>query len=561
MIRRGYAGFLSLVVACGGAPSRSASSRSGPAKPDVAAARAPSADGGATATVSRHADERGDDGFVDPDTLPPGARLRLGSLRYGVNAASVAVTPEGRALAFDDDREALVEVRDDGFIRPTPLPYAPAVLAVDAAGRLLVGAPQGIWAGEARGSSRIAETSCATPAAASPSGARIACTGDGRSTVVVAGPDGTRTFVIRGEVGAVAVTDDGVVAVRRGAACEFFDARGVLVTELGCEDHAVLAARPGGGFLLVEREALRTIDRDGRNRGRVPLPPDLASVAATASPSGRWLGIVGLGSSGIGSGKGVVVDLAEGRAGAPFPVVNGARALAFTRDEGSVVVQGVALQGLRVPSGERVWGASGPNENVWALAIGPRRVFALHDADIAVYDVAGALLARVPAPPPTRKAVLAALSDDVVRLGAYGTWTVLDVASGRTLCETKIGGTCPGLRMPPERDERRGVPKTLRALGATSDTYGSWTLPAGAAGLAVPHSLEAMREGRAVDVLTLREKGNPGAFRLLVVDKATSAPRQTWTLPPGVHLHEVELSSDDRVVVIAQRQSVLVYEP
>ena len=114
--------------------------------------------------------------------------------------------------------------------------------------------------------------------------------------------------------------------------------------------------------------------------------------------------------------------------------------------------------------------------------------------------------------------------------------------------------------MPPERDERRGVPKTLRAA---SDAYGEWTLPAGAAGLVVPHSLEAMCEGRAIDVLTLREKGNPRVYRLLVVDKVTSAPRQsqTWTLPPGVHLDTVELSSDDRVVVIAPRQSVLVYEP
>ncbi|MDC0745015.1 hypothetical protein [Polyangium mundeleinium] len=553
-MRSGYAGVLSLVVACGGAPSRSAPSRSTNTQPDVAAARAPSADVSTTATGIRHADERGDDGFVDPDTLPSGARRRLGSLKYGVNATSVAVTPEGRALAFDDDHEALVEVRDDGFIRPTPFPYAPAVLAVDAAGRLLVGAPQGIWAGDVQQAKRITETSCATPAAASPSGARIACTGDGRTSLVVAGPDGARTLGVRSEVGAVAVTDDGLVALRRGARCELFDARGVLVTGLDCEEHALLAARPGGGFLLVERETLTTIDREGRSRGRVPLPPDLASVAATASPSGRWLGIVG-------HEKGVVVDLAEGRAGAPFPVVYGARALAFARDEGSVVVQGVAQQGLRVPSGERVWGATGPNENVWALAIGPSRIFALHDTDIAVYDAAGALSARISAPPPTRKAVLAALSDDVVRLGAYGAWTVLDVASGRTLCETKIGGRCPGLRMPPERDERRGVSKTLRALRATSDAYGYWTLPAGAAGLAVPHALEVMREGRAVDVLTLREKDNPRVFRLLVVDKATSAPRKTWTLPPGVHLDTVELSSDDRAVVIAQRQSVLVYEP
>ena len=69
-----------------------------------------------------------------------------------------------------------------------------------------------------------------------------------------------------------------------------------------------------------------------------------------------------------GHSKGVVVDLAEGRAGAPFPVVYAARALAFARDERAVVVQGVALQGLRVPSGERAWGATGPNENVWDLA-------------------------------------------------------------------------------------------------------------------------------------------------------------------------------------------------
>ncbi|HVK65925.1 MAG TPA: hypothetical protein VM694_15695 [Polyangium sp.] len=213
--------------------------------------------------------------------------------------------------------------------------------------------------------------------------------------------------------------------------------RGVLVTELGCEEHAVLAARPGGGFLLVERETLTTIDHEGRSRGRVSLPPHLAPVAATAAPSGRWLGIVG-------HERGLVVDLAEGRVGAPFPVVYGVRALAFARDEGSVVVQGVAQQGLRVPSGERSWGATGPNENVWALATGPSRIFALHDTDIAVYDAAGALSARVPAPPPTRKAVLAALSDDMVRLGAYGAWTVLDVASGRTLCETKVAAGVRG---------------------------------------------------------------------------------------------------------------------
>ncbi|MDI1434742.1 hypothetical protein [Polyangium sorediatum] len=110
------------------------------------------------------------------------------------------------------------------------------------------------------------------------------------------------------------------------------------------------------------------------------------------------------------------------------------------------------------------------------------------------------------------------------------------------------------------------MPKTLRALRATRDAHGPWTLPAGAAGLAAPHSVEAMREGRAVDVLALREKENPGTLRLLVVDKATGAPRQTWTLPPGVRVHPGEvdlvgLSDDDRVVVIAQGQSVLVYEP